>query len=396
MKKKTLLVLALAMVVAGCSKNAKSGSDVKSGTKSTVSTQSKSDSEPEVTPEATQEPLATPEVEPKPLFPEDEGTVMDITKDQRKDAAKYIESLIYTTRGEFDAESVRDRVGFVFNWCHFEDNTGFKYFQGDESGDDYAEFTLEYADELSKRKFGIGITEEEAREYKNDDTYPASQFKAFDGTYFIFNAPGDGEMHTLFPVVRQIEERVDGTQRILYDLYDYGDEFVPDEKYAMTAEEAEDDPDIEWNVSGLAIVTPYDDNGKATYQLSYLKESRQGEELTEEAVVKTAEKYSVKKRKAAGDANAEKIKVDEYALCSADYNGEKIYYISYLMYSKDNGDIIVLPGGVAIDIDDYRFSDYSRAFSFDIRKMVNDNSLEERQKFESDPNYKYYSEVEDH
>ena len=134
--------------------------------------------------------------------------------------------------------------------------------------------SLGTVNEVLQRFFGYTLSEEEANAFTQNSSYAHYSY----GTFYFPGA--DGENYNYFTVVSQMEDMGGGRYRALFDIYklDLNEYWrtngVDSGFYGMTTSAAQQDSRLTWVKSGVAIVKPYVNNGRNTYQLdSYWVES---------------------------------------------------------------------------------------------------------------------------
>ena len=126
--------------------------------------------------------------------------------------------------------------------------------------------TLDQFNEVADRFFGISLTDDQAKAYSVDEY---SYYR--DGVFH--KALGDGEAFEDFAVVRKMFELDDGTYEMQFDIYSPSlDAYESGQKdavqlYKLSPDKARRLGDIDYAVSGTAIVKPYKYKNKNTYQL---------------------------------------------------------------------------------------------------------------------------------
>ena len=126
--------------------------------------------------------------------------------------------------------------------------------------------TLDQFNEVADRFFGISLTDDQAKAYSVDEY---SYYR--DGVFH--EALGDGEAFEDFAVVRKMFELDDGTYEMQFDIYSPSlDAYESGQKdavqlYKLSPDKARRLGDIDYAVSGTAIVKPYKYKNKNTYQL---------------------------------------------------------------------------------------------------------------------------------
>ena len=158
------------------------------------------------------------------------------------------------------AENTMQMAHFALRFCKINRQKDIEYKQWD--GESYETLTLEQINTLTTRFFGVSFGEDEAKKVDGKE-----HLLYRDGR--VGTVAGDGESYNRFVVVDSIKD--DGGLKVAtFTIYDCDD--LKTDYYKMTPQEAMNAAAMSsaavWKVAtGTAVMKPYNNNGRATYQL---------------------------------------------------------------------------------------------------------------------------------
>ena len=155
-------------------------------------------------------------------------------------------------------------VGFA--WLHAKINRSSEL-QVVKIGEDYYySFDLDVLSPIAEQFFGRTVTGEGL------PTTPSEFFFLLDG--MVCSVAADGESYTNVTVTEQVHDLGDGTLRVEFTIYDawafseFGEGASQKDVYALTGEEARNEPDLLQHRTGAAVLRPHTlEDGQKTYQL---------------------------------------------------------------------------------------------------------------------------------
>ncbi|MBR6498509.1 MAG: hypothetical protein IKT23_02330, partial [Clostridia bacterium] len=177
-------------------------------------------------------------------------------------------------RRDFDINNpfVDDLVNFAYLYCKINRHSLLS--TAEVNGSYFYTLSPEDANTVLNRHFAITLSEAEAAQFPvNED--PSARYHSYYSAGFFYFPAADGESYNRFTVVREIEPLSGGQYRMYFDIYKLDileyrrTDGVDTSFYYLSAGQAENDSRLTWENSGVAIVTPYNNNGTDTYQLQY-------------------------------------------------------------------------------------------------------------------------------
>ena len=203
------------------------------------------------------------------------GTVISMGVQQQFAAniflSNFSEQHAFEKRGfDVNSRNLDDLVVFAYLYCKINRRSALN--TAEVNGSYYYTVSLDEANRIWNRHFGITLSEAEAAQYPLATQVNARYSNFYASGNFYFPA-ADGESYNRFTVVRQMEDLGNENYRLLFDIYklDINEYWryngVDSGFYYLTASEAERDSRLTWDSSGFAYVRPYVNNGNPTYQL---------------------------------------------------------------------------------------------------------------------------------
>lgn len=157
-------------------------------------------------------------------------------------------------------------IGFVHLYLKLEDRDKIVYRSEDDES--YETFTLEEANEVLEKFFGVTVSPEEGTDYTAENGANYAVHETFHDGIFWFPA-ADGDMHTVFAVSDTAKKTEDGGLEIAFTVYDVSEPDLFDEKYdslyaaleTSGAEKLSEEGEIYPVMQGTAVLRPLKDGG---------------------------------------------------------------------------------------------------------------------------------------
>ena len=199
---------------------------------------------------------------------EKQDAVLSIDADTQYNANVFISNFAEQPQLESIASSSElvDLLDFVHMHTYFNDYNGFSYEEM------FSGMTLDYVNKKLKRFFDISIDE------KQLEKLPAPEYDSsgnYWGPYYangkVYYVSADGLMKSTLAVVNTITDNGDGTLTMNFTKWEHDylsdESFFRESDYYLSGADAKNDSSLKYVSDGTAIVKPYKDGSKDSYQL---------------------------------------------------------------------------------------------------------------------------------